>query len=113
VELDIGRLPDADQVTQGDSDDPERIAKVTARIVARSGDKLGFIRNISRHFEGEDRRAGILSDLLSAAWLLYKRNPDAFETAVKQGAQLLREQQAARKTKTSTTGKKTTNGGNI
>jgi hypothetical protein len=104
VELDIGTLPDADEVTQGDGDDPERIAKVTARVVARAGDKMGFVRKISRHFEGEDRRAGIFSDLLSAAWLLYKRNPDAVEEAIRRGAQLVRDQQTARKNKTNKPG---------
>jgi hypothetical protein len=107
IELDIGTLPDADDLAQGQTADPERLANVTARIVARAADRFTFVRKLSRHFEGEDKRAGILSDLVSAAWLLYRRNPAAIESLLQQGARLAKE---ARDQKTSN-GKNVTNNG--
>jgi hypothetical protein len=98
VELDIGTLPDADEVTQGDTADPERLANVVSRIVARVADRVGFIRNISRHFEGENKRAGVLSDILSAAWLLYRRNPEAVEAVLSQAATSLRQRKETKTT---------------
>lgn len=78
VNLDVGEFPEVASIANG-TDDPEHIAKITAHAVARIGDKFPLFRKISRHMEGADRRAGILSDVVAALIALYKRNPEAAE----------------------------------
>lgn len=100
LELDVGEFPETATVTP-ESEDPERLVNLTAHAVARIADRFTFVRRFSRHFEGSEKRAGILSDLAAVIFTLYKRNPGTFEVFGKQvGAELAerRRQQAAAKT---------------
>jgi hypothetical protein len=55
-------------------DDPTRPARILAHAIARTADRVPMLRKISRHAEGTDRKAGLASDLLAAAWDLGVRN---------------------------------------
>lgn len=77
-------------------DDPERLARITAHLVARIGDRFHFLRKVSRHLEGAENRAGLLSDLLAALTVLYRRNPDAMQDAAQKLAQEIRSQRVQR-----------------
>lgn len=101
LELDVGELPDIESLAQGRDDDPERLAKIVARMVARVGDRFAFLRKLSRHLEGTDKRAGILSDLISALWILYQRNPRTTEAIALRYVATVREHGQARKAKLS------------
>lgn len=86
VELDIGELPTSNGRAVSEGEDPERLARIVAHLVARVGDRFTIVRRISRHLEGEDKRSGLLSDLSAACIELYKRNPDVVEQLGKQAA---------------------------
>lgn len=74
----MGAFPEVTDVDNAE-DDPSRPVRLVAHAVARLGDRFSWVRRFSRHMEGTERRAGILSDLFAAAYALYKRNPDAVE----------------------------------
>lgn len=78
IELDVGEFPNFGGV-DADADDPQRLAKIVAHAVARVGDKFAPLRRFSRNMEGQEKRAGLLSDLAAALYTLWKRNPDAAE----------------------------------
>lgn len=75
-DLDVGEFPTPTAV---EGDDPERLVKLTAHAIARVADRVTFLRRVSRHLEGTERRAGILSDLAAAAHTLYARNPETVQ----------------------------------
>lgn len=87
MNLDIGEFPDGDLSGGGESDDPTRLTRLVAHAVARVGDRFTVVRKFSRHLEGADRRAGLLSDVSAALIELYKRNPEIVESLGKQAAQ--------------------------
>lgn len=98
LNLDVGEFKKFNDV-DSDSDNPERLQEVTAHAVARVGDKFSMVRRFSRHLEGADRRAGLLSDILAAAYTLFKRNPDAAEQLGRTFVQNVQEQRRSRVTK--------------
>lgn len=96
-DLDVGEFP---EVTAADGDDPERLVKITAHAIARVADRFTILRRVSRHLEGTERRAGILSDIASAAHTLYSRNPEtvqALAQAFVNDYQKARNERAAKK----------------
>lgn len=95
MELDVGEYPDFDGAS-GNGDDPEQIVRLVAHAVARVGDRFRFLRRFSRNMEGQEKRAGVLSDLLSAIWALYKRNPDSAEELARRIAAEVAQQRATR-----------------
>lgn len=68
-----------DEDREVEDTDPQRLAKLTAHAVARFADRFSFTRRFSRHLEGSEKRAGILSDIGAALVCLYQRNPQAVE----------------------------------
>lgn len=78
------------------TDDPERLVGIVARVVARTGDRFSAIRKLSRHFEGKDKRSGLLSDVTAAVMELYRRNPDTFHSLGKQAVQDFNARRTAR-----------------
>jgi hypothetical protein len=79
IKLDVGEFPD----TGTDSaSDPERPTRITAHAIARVADRIPFSRKISRHLEGTDARAGILSDVLALFVEIARRNPEIIEHGV-------------------------------
>lgn len=78
IELDVGEFPDFGGAN-GDTDDPQRLANIVAHAVARVGDKFSPLRRFSRNMEGQEKRAGLVSDLVAALYTLWKRNPAAAE----------------------------------
>lgn len=97
--MDVGEFPNADPADL-EGEDPQRLVKLVAHAVARLGDRFAFVRKMSRHLEGEEKRAGILSDLFSAAVVLYRRNPEA---AQQLGRRYVAEVRERRTVKTATT----------
>ena len=95
----MGEFPEHDQTATG-SDDPQRIVNLTAHAVARIGDRFTFLRKLNRHLEGQERKAGLLSDVVSVLIALYKRNPETFETLGKQFGSDLAQRRAAAKAAT-------------
>lgn len=80
--------------------DPQKLAKLTAHAVARIADRFPLSRKVSRHLEGKERRAGLLSDIGAILVCLYERNPEAveqFAINLKDGAMMARQQRAAAK----------------
>jgi hypothetical protein len=65
-------------------DDPTRPARILAHAIARAADRVPPLRKLSRHIEGTENKAGLGSDLLSAAWDLYTRNQEQFEDILRQ-----------------------------
>lgn len=97
MKLDVGQLPtDLPDGTEPD-DDPYLISRLTARIVARTGDRFAFVRKFSRHFEGQDKRAGVFSDLVAVLAAVYKRNPQAVEDLAGQVATEMQSRRAAQR----------------
>ncbi len=92
IELDVGDFPELDASANGD--DPQAIARLVAHAVARVGDKFRFLRRFSRHLEGADKRAGLLSDIAAVTYALYKRNPDAAEQLAKNFAAEVKQRRA-------------------
>lgn len=78
IRLEVGEFPDPDGT--GDPADPERPVRLTAHAIARIADRIPFSRRISRHLEGTENRAGILSDLLALIVELGRQNPEMVET---------------------------------
>lgn len=68
-----------DETREVEDTDPQRLAHLTAHAVARLADRFNITRRFSRHLEGKERRAGILSDIGAALVCLYQRNPHAVE----------------------------------
>lgn len=79
IELDMGDSVLAEDMPTVEDVDPQRLAKLTAHAVARVADRFSITRRFSRHLEGKERRAGILSDIGAALVCLYQRNPHAVE----------------------------------
>lgn len=77
IDLTVGEFPDP--TDSGEPSDPERPVRLTAHAVARVADRIPFSRRISRHLEGTESRAGILSDLLSLVAELARQNPELVE----------------------------------
>lgn len=100
MSLDIGEPPDTATVTTDATDDPERLYRLTAHIIARVADRFAFLRKFSRHMEGENKRAGLLSDLFAAVVELYRRNPQEFERVTRAYVGQVVEQNRARKAAT-------------
>lgn len=71
-----------DQDVNKEPEDPTRPTMITAHAVARVADRIPFSRRISRHMEGTENRAGILSDVLNLAMELIRRNPQAVKRQV-------------------------------
>lgn len=95
INLDVGEFPNF-AGTGTDADDPEALARIVAHMVARIGDKFTFLRRFSRNAEGQEKRAGLLSDLVSALYALWKRNPDAAEQIARGLVSDVKAKQAAR-----------------
>lgn len=74
----MGDFPTPDDNAELDQD-PQRLVGLTAHAVARIADRFPLARKFSRHMEGKEKRAGILSDIGAACVCLYKRNPQAME----------------------------------
>lgn len=70
-----------DTVTAEDSD-PGRALKLTAHAVARIGDRIPLTRKLNRHLEGEEKRAGLASDLFAVGAELGTRNADVLASQV-------------------------------
>lgn len=96
VTLDIGEIPNAAPASESGDNDPYRLHRVTAHAIARVGDRFTVIRKISRHFEGQDKRSGLLSDIAAAAWELYKRNPETLQSLGRSLAGDIQKRQAER-----------------
>lgn len=71
--LDVGEIPEP---KFDPTSDPDRAVTLTAHAVARVMDRIPFSRKISRHFEGTENRAGILSDIAAILTELARRNPE-------------------------------------
>jgi hypothetical protein len=91
--LDVGEIPD--MALANPDGDPERLAHLLAHTVARGFDRISLLRKLSRHLEGAEKRAGIGSDLLSAAVELYSRNQEAIRQLGRQYAQNVAERRTA------------------
>lgn len=89
VSLDVGEFPSNNETVN--ESDPQKIVNVTAHAVARVGDRFGFLRKFSRHAEGQEKRAGLLSDLVQALLALYERNPDLVREALTGFAQEMKQ----------------------
>ena len=79
VHLDVGELPASKASELAGNEDPAQLVNIVAHAVARIGDRFGFVRKLSRHAEGQEKRAGIVSDITSALFTLYKRNPEEMQ----------------------------------
>lgn len=99
--LDIGELPESATDATLATDDPERLEKLVAHLVARVADRFAIVRRFSRHMEGTEKRAGLLSDLAAAFFELYRRNPETFERLMTAYGKEFAARQKARKAQTS------------
>lgn len=80
IDLDVGEFPTITLIdTEGDSLDPERPVRLVAHIIARGADRSKFLRKFSRHMEGREAKAGIVSDILAVGYELARRNSDELE----------------------------------
>ena len=84
--LDVGEFPEGSKVAGTDDDDPTRIVTIVAHMVARGFDRIGFLRKLSRHAEGANRRSGFVSDAFAVATDLYRRNPDRIRSIAQEYA---------------------------
>lgn len=94
IDLDVGEFPALDSTGDG-TDDPQKLAKLTAHALARVADRFTFARKVTRHFEGTERRAGVLSDIAAAMYALWRRNPEAVEQLARNFGQELTARRAA------------------
>lgn len=94
IPLDVGEFPEVD--TSAEDEDPQRIVNLTAHAVARVADRFSWVRKLSRHMEGTERKAGLLSDIAAVTFALYKRNPAVMESLATQFRADLQAQRAAR-----------------
>lgn len=121
VELDIGEFPTYDDFMDEAERDPQRPVRLTSRAVARTADRVGFLRKVSRHLEGTETRSGLASDLVATLYELYERNGDEFQRlfttyyqhALQQRADKPKLSRAERKAQKAAQKQQTQQGGNI
>lgn len=99
--MDIGDFPDDDETDV--KADPTRPVRLTAHIVARLADRVPLSRKFSRHMEGTDNRAGILSDIFALIAELVRRNPHLVESRLESFGDELQKVRAQRADKSNST----------
>lgn len=97
IDLDIGEFPQYGPDSESVVNDPERPVKLVARIVARTADRIAPLKKLSRHLEGTETKAGLLSDLTAAAFDLYGRNSDEVERLVSEYIRNVQRKTASRR----------------
>lgn len=93
VRLDVGEFPET--ALNAGGDDPQKLVRIVAHGVARVSDRFSFLRKLSRHAEGQEKRAGLVSDVIAAAVTLYERNPELIKQLGTNFAQDLQQRRAA------------------
>lgn len=95
INLDVGEIPEYSAVGVG-TQDPSRAATLLAHAIARGMDRIGPLRKVSRHLEGNENRAGIGSDLLSGAYELYVRNQEQVEKLLRDYVKNIQDKRTSR-----------------
>ena len=93
VQLDVGEFPETALSASGE--DPQKLVRIVAHGLARVSDRFSFLRKLSRHAEGQEKRAGLVSDVIAAAVTLYERNPELIKHLGTNFAQDLQQRRTA------------------
>lgn len=96
VRIDVGEFPSYIPTDEDASNDPERPVRLVSHAVARIADRVGPLRKLSRHLEGRESKAGLVSDLLSAGFDIYNRNSQEVDQLIVAYVNRAREKTAAR-----------------